>query len=631
MNAQRNKKTSNGKDEIMRRGLICLLLLLMASASNSYADVLIGDWEASTNEGWYDFPTAASHGYNPDPDAWVDDPALQSSGEYAFDTSWSTEGSQSLRIKMAAASAGNQWGNKAVISVKDNWFDNSRLEMDVHSDGSWAQIVALNLNSQTYDTLVGGGFATMVGGWGTEAWKSGESAQHFVLDYSAFKVSPYSGPTDGYINIIFQVQGGDDANLFFDNVRLVMTYAQDPSPADEARGVSLTPTLSWTAGDCTKSTSGHNVYLGTDFNDVNDANTADITGIYLGDTNDPNYVITTPLTASTLYYWRVDEVNDSDGNSPWKGDVWTFNTLGNLTITKCQVKAGKTQGADAGDIDNIKDSFKLAGTADFPIDANQITQLDINIISVADDNEIIYNQSITDINAYLNAAGNKFSYTHKITKGTAGEIYRLKLDFVNSKFLIYAKKVDLTGLSGNVKLELVMPEIGAVIYGEANETIVNGRKRIPTRLMRMYNDTLIVTKAKATHRTTASSDSLSVKGEIAVEDINNTDMNEPNLVARDVNFIWGDQTFTLREDDFVAYKTGHRYKAKKLQSDANDGVITAKFDLDKCKFTLSVKEVNNIYALPDHPDVNFSINYGIGDDNDFSETADVNLVTRRSY
>jgi hypothetical protein len=29
--------------------------------------------------------------------------------------------------------------------------------------------------------------------------------------------------------------------------------------------------------------------------------------------------------------------------------------------------------------------------------------------------------------------------------------------------------------------------------------------------------------------------------------------------------------------------------------------------------------------------VNFGMNYGIGDANDFNETADVNLVTRRSY
>jgi len=27
----------------------------------------------------------------------------------------------------------------------------------------------------------------------------------------------------------------------------------------------------------------------------------------------------------TAYYWRIDEVNDADPNSPWKGDIWSFS------------------------------------------------------------------------------------------------------------------------------------------------------------------------------------------------------------------------------------------------------------------------------------------------------------------
>jgi hypothetical protein len=620
MNAQRNKKTSNGKEKIMRRVLICLLLLIMATASNSYADVLIGDWEASTNEGWADHPATAATGWSAT--VYVDDP-LVSPSRYIYDSNWSTKGSQSLR----ASVTGWSWFER--LDVHTLWYDYSRIEFDIYA-------VAQAGSTATYAQVEKMGGSTETNGWFDmpEAQFNiglGGSATHCTFDYTKYKGSTYWNPTDNYGSIIIAYNADAPVYMYIDNIRLVMPYAQDPSPADEATGVSLSPTLSWTAGDCANSTSGHNVYLGTDFDDVNDANTSDTTGIYLGDTNDPNYVITTPLTASTLYYWRVDEVNDTDGDSPWKGDVWSFNTLGNLTITKCNIKAGKTQGADVNDINNFKDSFKLAGTADFPTDANQITQLDINIISVADDNEIIYYETITDINAYLNDAENKFSYKHKITKGTAGAIYKLTLDLVKNTFSLMAKNVDLTGLGAPVKLELVMPEIGAIITGEADETIVNGRKRIQTRLMRMYQDTLVVTKAKAKHSTKQLSDKLSIKGEIAVEDINNTDMNEPNLAARDVNFIWGDQTFTLLAGDFVAYKTGHKYKCKKVPSDADEGVVTAKFDLDKCKFTLSIKEVNNINTLPDYPDVNFGMNYGIGDANDFNETADVNLVTRRSY
>ncbi|HUV63700.1 MAG TPA: hypothetical protein VMW24_07365 [Sedimentisphaerales bacterium] len=34
------------------------------------------------------------------------------------------------------------------------------------------------------------------------------------------------------------------------------------------------------------------------------------------------------LVAGTTYYWRIDEVNDADPNSPWKGPVWSFSGRG---------------------------------------------------------------------------------------------------------------------------------------------------------------------------------------------------------------------------------------------------------------------------------------------------------------
>jgi glucuronoarabinoxylan endo-1,4-beta-xylanase len=293
-------------------------------------------------------------------------------------------------------------------------------------------------------------------------------------------------------------------------------------------------------------------------------------------------------------------------------------TTADANITKCTIKAGKIQG---------QDSFNATGrfTDDFDPGLDVISQFDVNIIS--SDGNLIYSEA-NDFTV-LSSTTDKVRYSHKIKKGGTGAITSLKFDFNKQTFALKAKNIDLTGLACPFQLNIRLGDY--LLSGEADETIVNGRKRIQTRLMRMYQDTLVVTKAKAKHSTKQLSDKLSIKGEIAVEDINNTDMNEPNLAARDVNFIWGDQTFTLLAGDFVAYKTGHKYKCKKVPSDADEGVVTAKFDLDKCKFTLSIKEVNNINALPDYPDVNFGMNYGIGDANDFNETADVNLVTRRSY
>jgi hypothetical protein len=142
------------------------------------------------------------------------------------------------------------------------------------------------------------------------------------------------------------------------------------------------------------------------------------------------------------------------------------------------------------------------------------------------------------------------------------------------------------------------------LKGNAYEAAVNGTKLIPTRLMRMYNDTLIVTKAKAKHTTTPAADTLSVKGDIAVADMN-VDANEPNLVNEDVVLTWGDvndtntQTFVIPAGSFKASKKGHTYKCSKIEADANDGnegFVTATIDLDKCTFTVTVKSATGLYA-----------------------------------
>jgi hypothetical protein len=129
--------------------------------------------------------------------------------------------------------------------------------------------------------------------------------------------------------------------------------------------------------------------------------------------------------------------------------------------------------------------------------------------------------------------------------------------------------------------------------------------------MRMYKDTLIVTKAKVKNSTSALSDSLSVSGEIAVEDIAGS-----NLASQDVNVIWGAQTFTIPSSSFAA-KTGHSYKCSKVPVDSN-GLVTATIDLDKCTFAVSIAKAN-INAVSG--DVVFGLRFA-----DFNETDGVNLV-----
>ncbi|MCK4292949.1 MAG: hypothetical protein KAY65_07115, partial [Planctomycetes bacterium] len=106
--------------------------------------------------------------------------------------------------------------------------------------------------------------------------------------------------------------------------------AHYPSPADGAteaeRPAALT--LSWMPG---RKAAEHDVYLGTNFDDVNDANTLDLTGIYRGRQDATTYNAGA-LELGQSYYWRVDEVNDLCPDSPWKGDVWSFTTANYLIV-----------------------------------------------------------------------------------------------------------------------------------------------------------------------------------------------------------------------------------------------------------------------------------------------------------
>jgi hypothetical protein len=99
-----------------------------------------------------------------------------------------------------------------------------------------------------------------------------------------------------------------------------------PDPADGAFNSNSWVALSWQAGDFAAS---HDIYMGDNYEDVANGagetfrdnlelnTTFFITGIQ-------GYAYPDGLVPGTTYYWRIDEVNDADPDSPWKGNVWSF-------------------------------------------------------------------------------------------------------------------------------------------------------------------------------------------------------------------------------------------------------------------------------------------------------------------
>jgi Glycoside hydrolase family 44 len=267
-----------------------------------------------------------------------------------------------------------------------------------------------------------------------------------------------------------------------------------------------------------------------------------------------------------------------------------------MTITKCKVTAGKTQYHNNADYNDMKDTFTASGTISLPADCNDINSVEVNIISVTDGN-VVYTETLTDFNPALVNSKAKYTHSAKVSKGQAGKITSLILDFRKRTFAIKANNIDLTGLACPVQLGFTLGSYQ--VSGSADETVVNGSKQlIPARLMRLYKDTLIVTNAKVKNIAKPSSDSLSIKGDIAVADMN-LDTNEPNLVTEEVVITLSDindtntQTFTILPGSFKASQKGHLYKCSKINpviapvEDVNT-LVTANIDLDNCTFTVSI-------------------------------------------
>ncbi len=132
-------------------------------------------------------------------------------------------------------------------------------------------------------------------------------------------------------------------------------YAWGPIPANGALHPDTWVNIGWLPGPFAVS---HDVYFGDNFDDVNDG----AEGAFQGNQTAtflvagfPGFSYPDGLVPGTTYYWRIDEVNDTDPNSPWKGDVWSF-----LVPPKIAYEPEPVDGAKFIDLD-----LELSWTAGF--------------------------------------------------------------------------------------------------------------------------------------------------------------------------------------------------------------------------------------------------------------------------
>jgi hypothetical protein len=183
--------------------------------------------------------------------------------------------------------------------------------------------------------------ASIDGTWPTyvnETMELTTTAQTYLFEYT------HTGDTIGdeggeILTLYLMLKGqwwpmtGEDLNkkVWFDWVY----FGAEPEVQSRGRAVNPTPAdgdivedtwvnLTWFPGDFAVS---HDVYLGENFDDVNDG----LGDTFRGNQGSTSFIVGFPgypypdgLIPGTTYYWRIDEVNDTDPNSPWKGPVWSF-------------------------------------------------------------------------------------------------------------------------------------------------------------------------------------------------------------------------------------------------------------------------------------------------------------------
>jgi len=172
---------------------------------------------------------------------------------------------------------------------------------------------------------------------GIRLWIDGQQLVDNWTDHAntenSGKIDLVAGNTYSVVMEMYENGGGAVAQLRWSSPSTPKQYvpqaalsppvkARNPKPLNGTVGVRLTDVLTWKSGD---NAATHEVYFGTDEDAVKNATQAspEYKGSKgLGDENyDPG-----KLVWDTTYYWRVDEVNSVDPNSPWIGNVWSFNT-----------------------------------------------------------------------------------------------------------------------------------------------------------------------------------------------------------------------------------------------------------------------------------------------------------------
>ncbi len=146
--------------------------------------------------------------------------------------------------------------------------------------------------------------------WGNIRHPSVDGGRQLRGQYEAVAFSTFTGTFDPAADFI--LPGGP----------ISAALAFEPQPETETADVLRDTALTWAAGEYAVA---HDVYLGTVFDDVNDATRANPMDVLVSEgQTDTVFTPEARLEFGQTYYWRIDEVNAAPDSMIHKGEVWSF-------------------------------------------------------------------------------------------------------------------------------------------------------------------------------------------------------------------------------------------------------------------------------------------------------------------
>jgi len=229
---------------------------------------------------------------------------------------------------------GNDWSDMAgyVFRVHQDGTAQAGLAFGPGNTATWVTGPALQGDTWYHMALAFDGTTATLYLNGVSAASAAGQGQ-IMYDSQPVRIGVHSqdtgAPFDGFIDEVAlfdtALEVGDIQTIMDKGLAEIIggpPIATKPQPANGQTDAPRDPVLGWAAGEFAAT---HDVYFGTNFDDVNAASRNNPMGVLLSQgQTEVSYDLAGILDFSKTYYWRVDEVNAAPDNTIFKGDVWHF-------------------------------------------------------------------------------------------------------------------------------------------------------------------------------------------------------------------------------------------------------------------------------------------------------------------